>query len=76
LFVGGNEKNINSTNDINKIINFNNKFNNETRFLISTCHLLVNDNIKFDLKIGDEARHLVGIEKENKGFSSFHKIYS
>ena len=80
LFVGGNEKNINSTNDIDKIINFINKFNNETRFVISTyhsCHLLVDDNIKFDLKIGDEAHHLVGIEKENnKGFRSFHKIYS
>ena len=79
LFVGGNEKNINLTNDKDKIINFINKFNNETRFVISTyhsCHLLVNDNIKFDLKIGDEAHHLVGIEKENKGFRSFHKIYS
>ncbi len=80
LFVGGNGKNINSTNDIDKIINFINKVTNKTKIVISTyhsCHLLVNDTIKFDLKIGDEAHHLVGIEKENnKGFRSFHKIHS
>lgn len=52
--------------------------NNETKFIITTyhsCHLLVNINKKFDFKIGDEAHHLVGLEKEN-GFNSFHKIES
>lgn len=63
------------------IDNFLNK-NNNTKFLITTyhsCYLLVNDKFHFDLKIGDEAHHLTGInEKTNsdKNFLEFHKIKS
>lgn len=42
-------------------------------FVVTTyhsCHLLL--DTKFDFKIGDEAHHLVGIDKE--GFRQFHKI--
>jgi superfamily II DNA or RNA helicase len=52
----------------------------EPKFIISTyhsCHLLVNKKIMVDFKIGDEAHHLVGIEKdEDRGFRLFHKIIS
>ncbi len=48
--------------------------------MISTyhsCHLLVDKDIEFEIKIGDEAHHLVGIEREeNRGFRLFHKIIS
>ena len=38
---------------------------------------MVNNDIRVDFKIGDEAHHLVGIEKEeNKSFRLFHKIKS
>jgi predicted helicase len=82
LFVGceghGSSK---STTDAENIINFiNNKQNNEPIFIISTYHssrLLVNKKLIFDFKIGDEAHHLVGIEKDEcKGFTAFHKITS
>ena len=82
LFVGGDENdNIKSTTDKSKILLFlRNNINDEPKFIISTyhsCNLLVDDNIKVEFKIGDEAHHLVGIEtEENKGFRSFHKIYS
>ncbi len=50
-------------------------------FMITTYHssyYLVNDKIKFDFKIGDEAHHLASIKKEkiNKKFSAFHHIQS
>ena len=52
----------------------------ETRFIITTyhsCNLLVDKDIIVDFKIGDEAHHLVGIEKDNeKGFVKFHDINS
>jgi predicted helicase len=81
LYVGGEtEKNenyiIESTtkkNDINKFIK---KESSNCKFLITTyssCALL-SDN-KFDLKIGDEAHHLVGSKMENTK-DSFHKIKS
>ena len=58
----------------------NNNNNNEPKFIISTyhsCYLLVDEDINIDFKIGDEAHHLVGVEKEeNKGFRLFHKIKS
>jgi len=82
LFVGceghGSSK---STTDTENIIEFiNNKQNNEPIFIISTYHssrLLVNKKLIFDFKIGDEAHHLVGIEKDEcKGFTAFHKITS
>lgn len=82
LFVGGDDNDgIKSTTDKKRIIQFlNNKVNNEPKFVISTyhsCHLLVDKDIKFEFKIGDEAHHLVGIEKEeDKGFRLFHKIIS
>lgn len=82
LFVGGDEiDNIKSTTDKTKIIKFlNHNVNDEPKFLISTyhsCHLLVDKDIIFEFKIGDEAHHLVGIEREeNRGFCLFHKIIS
>lgn len=67
-------------NNYNKIIRFiNNKNNNKPKFIISTyssCYLLNNDIIKFDLKIADECHHLVGIEKSTKSYKIFHKIKS
>jgi superfamily II DNA or RNA helicase len=82
LFVGGNELDgITSTTDKTQIIQFlNNNFNSQPKFVITTyhsCHLLVEPDIIFEFKIGDEAHHLVGIEKEeDKGFRLFHKINS
>ena len=81
LFVGGNETDgIKSSTDKTQIIKFlNNNINSQPKFVISTyhsCHLLVHKNIAFDIKIGDEAHHLVGIERENRGFILFHKIIS
>lgn len=82
LFVGGNgDHGIKSTTNKKEIISFlNNDDNTEPKFVISTyhsCHLLVDNDITFDFKIGDEAHHLVGIEREeNKGFRLFHKIMS
>lgn len=46
---------------------------NNLEFVVTTyhsCHLLL--NTQFDFKIGDEAHHLVGIDKD--GFRQFHKI--
>jgi predicted helicase len=82
LFIGGIENDgIKSTTDKRQIMEFlNDKLNGnlEPKFIITTyhsCHLLADNNIAVDFKIGDEAHHLVGIEREeNKGFRSFHKI--
>jgi hypothetical protein len=83
LYVGGEtEKNeyytIESTtkeDDINKFVN---KKSSDCKFLITTydsCNKLLNN--KFDFKIGDEAHHLVGLEKDtNKGYDAFHNINS
>jgi len=82
LFVGSDGDNhVKSTTDKKQILLFlNNKTNTEPKFVISTyhsCHLLIDNDINFEFKIGDEAHHLVGIEKEeNKGFRLFHKIKS
>jgi len=82
LFVGGDETDgIKSSTDKIQIINFlNNNLNSQPKFVISTyhsCHLLVDKDIAFEIKIGDEAHHLVGIEREeNRGFRLFHKIIS
>lgn len=82
LFVGGDETDsIKSTTDKTQIIKFlNNHINSQPKFVISTyhsCHLLVDNDIAFEIKIGDEAHHLVGIEREeNRGFRLFHKIIS
>jgi superfamily II DNA or RNA helicase len=82
LFVGGDETNgIKSSTDKIQIIQFlNNNLNSQPKFVISTyhsCHLLVDKDIAFEIKIGDEAHHLVGIEREeNRGFRLFHKIIS
>jgi len=82
LFVGGDESDgIKSTTNKEEITSFlNNNSNSETKFIITTyhsCYLLVDEKINFDFKIGDEAHHLVGIEKEEeKGFRLFHKITS
>ena len=82
LFVGGDETDgIKSSTDKTQIIKFlNNNLNSQPKFVISTyhsCHLLVDKDIAFEIKIGDEAHHLVGIEREkNRGFRLFHKIIS
>lgn len=82
LFVGGDETDgIKSSTDKTQIIKFlNNNLNSQPKFVISTyhsCHLLVDKDIEFEIKIGDEAHHLVGIEREeNRGFRLFHKIIS
>jgi predicted helicase len=77
--VGGNNPNINNK-TLNKrevLLNFINQ-NNNTKFIITTytsCYHLILEDIIFDFKIGDEAHHLVGIEKY-KGYRAFHKIQS
>lgn len=82
LFVGGDDyAGIKSTTNKNDIISFlTNDINSDPKIIISTyssCHLLVDTDITLDFKIGDEAHHLVGIEKEEeKGFRLFHKINS
>jgi len=82
LFVGGDETDgIKSSTDKTEIIKFlNNNLNSQPNFVISTyhsCHLLLDKDIASEIKIGDEAHHLVGIEKEeNRGFRLFHKIIS
>lgn len=80
LFVGGEKQDgIESTTNKNIIKEFIIK-NNDYKFIITTyhsCYLLVDQDIQFDFKIGDEAHHLVGLEKEEeRGFRLFHKIMS
>ena len=46
-------------------------------FVITTydsCSKLV--ELQFDMKIGDECHHLVGIERDNDGYLRFHDIHS
>jgi predicted helicase len=82
LFVGGDENDsIKTTTNKRQIKEFlNNNDNTQPKFVISTyhsCNLLVDNDIMVEFKIGDEAHHLVGIEREeNKGFRLFHKIVS
>ena len=81
LFVGGDETDgIKSSTDTEIIKFLNNNLNSQPKFVITTyhsCHLLNDRDIVFDFKIGDEAHHLVGIERaENRGFRLFHKIIS
>lgn len=84
LLVGGDEENgIKSASSGEEIIAFLNNniiLTTEPKFVISTyhsCHLLVDRDISVDFKIGDEAHHLVGIEREEeRGFRLFHKITS
>lgn len=83
LFVGGEEiGDIKMTTDKHKIIRFlkDTSDTNDTKFVITTYHssyLLCDTNIMFDIKIGDEAHHLVGLEKDElRGFRLFHKINS
>ena len=57
--------------NINSFLHTN--INTEPKFIITTyhsCHLLVDIDVKigFDFKIGDEAHHLVGIDKEEERF--------
>ena len=78
LIIGS--KHIYSTTNKAEIISFINFTEGFPKFVISTyhsCHLLVDKSISFDFKIGDEAHHLVSIEKtENKNFCLFHDIKS
>ena len=67
LFVGGE-----GTTTPEIIKSFIKKSSDPCKFIITTyhsCHLLTND--KFDIKIGDEAHHLVGIQKEDKKNEAF-----
>lgn len=76
LCVGGDTMYSTTNND--KIISFLQKNTPDAKFTITTyasCCLLVNNKIKFDFTIGDEAHHLTGIENvETKGYLNFHKI--
>ena len=77
LFIGGDDENMtHSKEEIKSFL----LYEKEPRFIITTyhsCYLLVDPDIVVDFKIGDEAHHLVGIEKEEeKGFRLFHKINS
>lgn len=86
LFVGGdNDEEVKSTTNREQILAFLNNTANQAqnsgpKFIITTyhsCHLLTELEHLIDFKIGDEAHHLVGIEKEeDKGFRLFHKIKS
>ena len=83
LYIGGDtEENenykIESTTKEDEITKFVNNKSSECKFLITTydsCNKLLNINIIFDFKIGDEAHHLVGSEFD-KTKDSFHKIKS
>jgi len=80
LFVGGEKQDgIESTTSKNNIKEFIIN-NDDFKFIITTyhsCYLLIDDDIQFNFKIGDEAHHLVGIDKEEeRGFRLFHKIIS
>ena len=72
--INGKDSNING-----KDSNINGKDSNinECKFIITTyvSSYLLSNNYMFDLKIGDEAHHLVGTESE-KTKESFHKIKS
>jgi predicted helicase len=78
LCVGGN--NFNSTTEQTEILKFLNDNKNGVKFIITTytsCHLLLNEIIDFDFKIGDEAHHLVGLDNEEiTGYKKFHNIKS
>jgi superfamily II DNA or RNA helicase len=87
LLVGGDKDEIKTTTNIDIIISFLNTLTNTThatsnnvKFIITTyhsCYVLLDERINVNFKIGDEAHHLVGIEKEEyKGFRLFHKISS
>jgi superfamily II DNA or RNA helicase len=86
LFVGGeNDDEVKSTTNRDQIISFldntrDSQHNNKPKFIITTyhsCYLLTEIDIETEFKIGDEAHHLVGLEKEEtKGFRLFHKIKS
>ena len=69
MFVGGDKTNK------NQIVRF--LRSDGVKFIITTyhsCHYLL--GVEVDFKVGDEAHHLVGLKKENKGFRHFHKIRS
>lgn len=78
LLIGG--EGVNGTNKERIKTFLHNSTTCECKFIITTyhsCHLLVDEDIRVDFKIGDEAHHLVGMEKEEeRGFRLFHKIVS
>ena len=79
LCIGGeDEKRCKNTFDKYKLKQFYNKCTNEPKFIITTyhsCYKLV--DYTFDFKLGDEAHHLTGVDKNKKcGFLKFHKIQS
>ena len=79
MYIGGDD-----AKTTKEILTFIENPTDECKFIITTyhsCYLIVNQNIKIDFKIGDEAHHLVGVENENeneneRSFKSFHKIQS
>lgn len=78
IFVGGNG--IIDKEYIKGFLDKKNDESNETKFVITTYHssyLLASNDIKFDIKIGDEAHHLAritGLQENNQSFMMFHKI--
>lgn len=79
LFIGGDDDTKPVKSKERRVTAFLARITNDApKFVITTyhsCYLLVSDDIAFDFKIGDEAHHLVGREREEeKGFRLFHKI--
>jgi predicted helicase len=77
LFIGG-DCNMSTT---NKNIIFSFLCSNKDYHIIITtyhsCYILLDDEFVFDIKIGDEAHHLVGINNDSdRCFELFHKIKS
>lgn len=77
MYIGGTpDDTTKSTTDKTQVIDFIHR--HSTSFLITTytsCYIL-NDLYYFDFKIGDEAHHLVGEEKDSSNYVQFHKILS
>jgi superfamily II DNA or RNA helicase len=77
MYIGGTpDDTTKSTTDKTQVIDFIHR--HSTSFLITTytsCYIL-NDLYYFDFKIGDEAHHLVGEEKDSSNYVQFHKIKS
>lgn len=82
LLIGGDyDREIRTANNVEAIKTFvDTNINDAPKFIITTyhsCHLLKSSDLTYCFKIGDEAHHLVGLDKdEEKGFRLFHKIKS
>ena len=77
MYIGGTpDDTTKSTTDKTQVIDFIHQ--HPMSFIITTytsCYIL-KDLFYFDFKIGDEAHHLVGEEKDSSNYLQFHKILS